>query len=515
MSAIRLPMLALAVNCVVCLKQAKQRTYLRQQMKAGKAAAHAKQEGQWEVCADEGEAVSRAGRVRFGWAMSWVEASLPSGASCSLASFASDPAPFIRKVCECAPADEAGDSNHREEMGTTWSYCGTEGSLCDCPTGAVRFGKATRWVTTDQSGPAVSGPIPCEAESFDDADPDSGVTKECWCEKSRQEGKAARVAIVLLSRHPPDLTLWLKYHLGYMGVEHVFMQMEDTPEFDSMWALVENDERQHVTLFSPSSSDRGHGRRPSDDYTTLQYRQTKAMMQAKELAKERGIQWLIHIDDDELLYTPMHRSIGDVFRAMPANFDQAYIPNAEAVYPSADVKSCFAETTQINMNAYTFASYANGKAAVRIADAAAVPAGPHQWRTSDGRELPSIHLDSEPFGAPLLVLHFESCPFTRWEDKFWELGNTTLSKVNSIPFKFYRDSIEAMQKCRSATEQKTGAALSLAEMRSSRVDPSTAQTCSEDTLKQFWAQWKTAENPMLRRQDLVPIRIPWQTIAAY
>ena len=40
----------------------------------------------------------------------------------------------------------------------------------------------------------------------------------------------------------------------------------------------------------------------------------------------------------------------------------------------------------MNVNAFKFASYANGKAAVRVTDAAAVPAGPHQWRDLDGAE---------------------------------------------------------------------------------------------------------------------------------
>jgi len=298
----------------------------------------------------------------------------------------------------------------------------------------------------------------------------------------------------MLSRHPPDLRLWLEYHLSYMGVEHVFMQVEDTPEFNATWKALHPSRQRRVTVW-PAAAAAGTDKRPADDYETLQKRQVRAMSRAKEASARMGIQWLVHIDDDELLYAPLHRHVGDILAAMPRGYDQAYIPNSEAVYPSVDTQSCFAQTTEMNVNAFKFASYANGKAAVRVTDAAAVPAGPHQWRDLDGAELPSIHLDSQPFGAPLMVVHFESCPFSRWEDKYWELGNTPAWKVNRIPFRFYRESIEKMQTCKVGVSQQ-------------------APACSEEALRSFWSSWKTEANPSLQRQDLMPIRIPWSQIAA-
>merc|ERR1712224_926502 len=117
------------------------------------------------------------------------------------------------------------------------------------------------------------------------------------------------------------------------------------------------------------------------------------------------------------------------------------------VYRDAKVKNCFAETNEVNTNPYAFVSYANGKSAVRVgqADDDLVPAGPHQWKSSTNLHVNSVHLDRQPFGAPLFVVHFESCPFTRWEDKFWELGNTSPDKISGIPFPFYRDSITRFQ----------------------------------------------------------------------
>jgi len=317
----------------------------------------------------------------------------------------------------------------------------------------------------------------------------------------------------MLSRHPPDLKLWLQYHVGYMGIDHVFMQVEDTPKFNSTLHSLPPALQQRVTIWrgsAPGSQVAADSSlvdtRPADDYETLQKRQVRAMSKAKEASAQMGIGWLVHIDDDELLHAPFHRPVGEILAAMPTGYDQAYIPNTEAVYPSADIQSCFAETTELNANMFKFNSYANGKAAVRVSDYVARPAGPHQWRDQEGRELPSIHLDREPFGPPLMVVHFESCPFARWEDKFWELGNTARSKVEQIPFRFYRESIQRMQDCRAASPS---------DVRGDLANGAAASECNEQSLKEFWASWKTEANPTLTSKDLMPLRIPWQRIASF
>eukprot|EP00439_Symbiodinium_sp_Y106_P070664 s699_g12.t1 len=174
----------------------------------------------------------------------------------------------------------------------------------------------------------------------------------------------------------------------------------------------------------------------------------------------------------------------------------AYLPNVEAVYTSPEVKNCFAQTDKVNLNRYTFQSYANGKSAVRVAASEAYPAGPHQWRNAKNQELPSVHLDQEPFGPALMVIHYESCPFSRWQDKFWELGNTSPDKISQIPFQFYRESISRMQTCRSSGPQHSLSLLG----------------CDEGSLMQLWSEWKTAANPSLKSEDLMPIHIPWQAI---
>lgn len=160
----------------------------------------------------------------------------------------------------------------------------------------------------------------------------------------------------------------------------------------------------------------------------------------------------------------------------------------DEILPKEGVTSS-CESEQVNVNRYTFQSYANGKSAVRVAKevwffqlsrcqivykkmSQVRPAGPHLWRDGLNQDLQSVHMDQdfclkfrylfvtkkrrklvpvlqlnislvpslsesskldvphifqgdkgsredelkEPFGPPIMVVHYESCPFSRWQD---------------------------------------------------------------------------------------------------
>lgn len=230
------------------------------------------------------------------------------------------------------------------------------------------------------------------------------------------------------------------------------------------------------------------------------------MAEAKSASKDMGLEWLLHIDDDELLYVPTHRPVGEVFASsVPKDASQVLLTNKEAIYNSADVtgEQCFTDTSMINMNPYTFVSYANGKAAVRVSDENAKPAGPHNLNSArhlDAKshtwtsELHSVRLNSEAFGPPLWLLHFESCPYSRWKSKYWELGNTSPEEIQKIPFPFYKQSIKRMQSCRGSDSALQ------------------TEDCSESGLQDLWSRWKTISNQGIKSEDLMPVNIPWHQI---
>mmetsp|Transcript_25431 Transcript_25431/g.59192 ORF Transcript_25431/g.59192 Transcript_25431/m.59192 type:complete len:508 (-) Transcript_25431:50-1573(-) len=473
----------------------------------------------WIDCGNEGEHIFAAGGdygetrlVRFGWGQTWLQGRVALGSLCSKDAFGGqDPLPDVRKACQCLSSQASASASQVDavtELGTAWTQCAEEGALCQCASGVVRFGTTSRWAQLASAGQSTS--VQCVADTSV-GDPAPGQAKQCWCRGEQDQKDEARVGIVLLSRRPVDLSMWLQYHIRYMGIEHIFMQVEDSPEFNGTWNSMSAALQSHVTVWHATGEGFGPDQRPFNDYETLQDRQMSAMGRAKELSQQMGLHWLLHIDDDELLYTPLHQRMGELLAEVPPNTEQVYIPNVEAVYDSADVQHCFTETTEVNMNAYKFASYANGKAAVRVSSDA-VAAGPHQWRNSLGMELVSFHLESSSFGSPLLLVHYESCPFTRWEEKFWELGNTTPERVSAIPFPFYKDSIKRMQQCRGLGHG-LAALLEGRVGRRSNLTPDEAD-CSQQSLKQLWSSYKSRANSALAPQDLMQVSIPWKEILA-
>lgn len=517
----RLPLAALVLvhvqGLVACLWLKGRRVGDARSHKRSAAAGSAQQ---WAACAAEGDLLPlQGGAAKFGFGESWVEAAaLLPGSPCAASSFGGvDPMPGVRKQCLCARGARGEGQQDKEELGTAWWRCASEGGRCECPGSRLRFGAGSRWVPggasalagQEQSTPS-DGAL-CDASAFVGADPSPEVSKECWCQRPDPRNSPLAqgnpgIGIVLLTRHPPEFPLWLAYHIGHSGIGRVFVTVEDTPEFNATLNAVPESwlSRIKVTRTAPQG---GSGdSRPENDYESLQRRQVLAMQQAKDdSASDGDVDWLVHIDDDELLYAPTGRSLPELLGSVPIGIDMVHIPNVEAAYPSAG-GDCFTETTQANADPYKFVSYANGKVAVRVSVAGAVPAGPHLWRDSTGAALPALRLDSLPFGAPLMVVHYESCPFSRWKDKYWELANTPQKQIAKIPFPFYRESITRMQQC-VPQGLRAGAA-------SLEANAATPEGCSEDELRRLWASWKSVDSPRLRPGDLMPVRIPWAAVAA-
>jgi len=287
------------------------------------------------------------------------------------------------------------------------------------------------------------------------------------------------VAIVMLTRNPPDLLTWLKYHIVHMGIQHVFIKSEASLPGAS-FATQLGPLSSRVTLQEGILLEQ-----PRDNYTALQHRQLDFIKYAQQACKEQGIDWLVHIDDDELLYSAQGQLLSEVLAAVPPEYGQVVFQNKEAVYDSAKVANCFRETTRVNLNAHTFVSYANGKPGLRVSVEDAQISGPHRWSIGGGKK--TFPIDT----GQVMLVHYESCPFSRWKDKMWHLSNTSPEALRKIVFPFYRESIKMMQACHmSGTEGE--------------------HACSDTELEQFWAEHKTAAGPS--HLEIVQIRIPWDSI---
>mmetsp|Transcript_40520 Transcript_40520/g.106389 ORF Transcript_40520/g.106389 Transcript_40520/m.106389 type:complete len:372 (-) Transcript_40520:121-1236(-) len=319
---------------------------------------------------------------------------------------------------------------------------------------------------------------------------------------------STKVGIVTVTKEPANIQRWFQYHLA-VGFDHIYLQVEGTPWIDD---IIGKPEFVHkITYWRVPEPN------VTDNYNDLQSRQRIAVQYAVQLATAPNarapVDWLLHIDDDELFYVPGHPvgvpNVKDLFESVPKTYRSVKFRNSEAVYPSAEVKDCFKESTLFRRNGAT--SYANGKSAGRTAGRQAImPFGPHDFDVPN----PAVVLDTSVLPTPPgLVLHFESCPFSRWENKFWSLRKTPAQSLKNIPFPFYRESIWLMNKCGflwggrlPSMDEQQGTNATVAHS----ADPA----CHVDALKRFWSSYKvqaqaadTAQGPGYQEQADTQLRI--------
>lgn len=174
--------------------------------------------------------------------------------------------------------------------------------------------------------------------------------------------------------------------------------------------------------------------------TEVMARQTLNVGVAMEMAREQGFGWLLHIDSDELFYTP-HESVAAHFAAADKSRPGAiqYF-NFEAVPETDDIADPFRQvdlfkippslgpgpynpegeavlraTPQLPQGLF-FHFYSNGKSAVRLDARGMRPAGVHGF---DGPEI-------QPGSAavpPAYILHYACCGFESFWTKYRTLGD--------------------------------------------------------------------------------------------
>jgi len=229
-----------------------------------------------------------------------------------------------------------------------------------------------------------------------------------------------RFAVVTMTRMPYRFEEWLNYYRA-LGTDHLFIAVEESPEVESLLA-----EAPWCDMVTTSRS-----KPEQNPYETVITRQERVMAWALRECESRGIPWLFHLDDDELLHfgQPWEETVAQV----PLEATCLVVRNVEGV-PDND-HSDFTTISRFavgNETGWPMLAYINGKAAGRVG--ACSEMGPHRFTGVE-------------WEAPLkaaCVLHFESCPYTRWEEKFTHYAATTTSNKNlkAIPFDFYVDSIK-------------------------------------------------------------------------
>lgn len=233
------------------------------------------------------------------------------------------------------------------------------------------------------------------------------------------------IAIASLIRKPIDLPLWLEHHRK-LGITYFYIRLEDTNE------LVDYLKAQKDVILTIATSDKS-----GNNYHTLQDRQVEYVDKILQDAKTRKINWVFHIDADELLHGSLR-----FLDTLNNKYKTIWIENVEAIFnidKNKSQSSCFSATKFLRCHkGAPCRSYVNGKSAGRVIDHVGLK-GPHYFHYKGQHT--GNHLYNVPFNT-LRVLHFDSCSFTSWIEKFHHLSKQAKKE---IPFKTYNESIVAVE----------------------------------------------------------------------
>mmetsp|Transcript_7113 Transcript_7113/g.29594 ORF Transcript_7113/g.29594 Transcript_7113/m.29594 type:complete len:272 (-) Transcript_7113:744-1559(-) len=171
-------------------------------------------------------------------------------------------------------------------------------------------------------------------------------------------------------------------------------------------------------------------------------------------ARAAGVDWLLHIDDDELLFCPGGlQALWATMCQFSACVCDAHLHNIEALACEGTCSSPYLTCTSFVVSTARFSSYTNGKSFGRLSSQGLRAHGPHHFR-GDLMPIRSSSKNIPPYVA--VVLHYESCTFERWLHKFRQLADRhswDARLVSKLPFSFYRESLDVMHRLSLAEHQ--------------------------------------------------------------
>lgn len=250
-----------------------------------------------------------------------------------------------------------------------------------------------------------------------------------------------KVALVSMVNGVDNFDLWLDYYLNTLGMDHMFLRIEDAFHFQN---LLKKYPPGKITAEFVAKEDIDI----RDNYDTKMERQDKVVTNACLLCKEMNIDYLLHIDSDELLHVeaPVKLKIPEYLKHYLAQINKTsdascfHIRNFEAIFPNSK-KHCFSTNKFIDCSKGGCLSYANGKSFANIKHNPRY-FGPHYF-SGAVYEIPP---------SQMKILHFDSCSFSQYLKKFKLMQDISEEEFQKIPFSFYKDSIKMLQECNREEE---------------------------------------------------------------
>jgi hypothetical protein len=231
---------------------------------------------------------------------------------------------------------------------------------------------------------------------------------------------------------------FVAYHRA-IGFEHLFLFFDDPADSALAWARAQP----HVTAIARDGALREawskltrYGENAAHVEREVMARQVLNVEHAMNLARAKGLKWLLHIDADELFYapggdaaahfnwldgTPIETVSYANFEAVPETEETGDFfrdvtlfkkPKLLRAPPSPDAKALIERTGQLAPNFFHF--YDNGKSAVRLSAAGMLPKGVHSFVR------PGSYASAQ--SPEQFILHYACCGFAALWQKYVTLG---------------------------------------------------------------------------------------------
>jgi hypothetical protein len=209
----------------------------------------------------------------------------------------------------------------------------------------------------------------------------------------------ARVAITTMARNL-DHTFrdWCSYHL--QAVDRILVWLDDPREASSPHLPL--DDRVQIRVGSQHRQGSVHG-----DFMIRQDQNTERSL---SLCLKERIDWVIHLDIDELLYPAHHETLR---RNLPESAGHVTLLNHE-VCPHWHCDNPFRDCNDFKLNGRSrFNLYTNGKAAVRCQPRVY----PHDAHSFGG------YTGDAVTASDIVILHYACPSYDRWLAKYTALGD--------------------------------------------------------------------------------------------
>lgn len=231
---------------------------------------------------------------------------------------------------------------------------------------------------------------------------------------------------------------FVAYHRA-IGFDHIFLFFDDPDDPSLGWARGQP----HVTAIPRDGALREawsklsrYAENAAHTEREVMARQVLNVQHAMNLARAKGLKWLLHIDADELFYapdgdaaahfawletTPIETVSYANFEAVPETEETGDFFRAVTLFkkpkllrapPSADAKALIDRSGQLAPNFFHF--YDNGKSAVRLNAEGMLPKGVHSFVR------PGKYASAQ--SPQQFILHYACCGFEAFWQKYQTLG---------------------------------------------------------------------------------------------